>query len=132
MFTIRNLGGVSLLLMGSTWLWLTPAFAGRGVSTSGVLWAMTRVLCLLTVVGFCVATWALFARYPWWELAAKGSAAVGAVTLVLYWLAAARGGEPVGTVSWNVFVHVVMITGLFVLLLVPSLERWVDHHVMSG
>ena len=103
MFTIRNLGGVSLLLMGSTWLWLTPAFAGRGVSTSGVLWAMTRVLCLLTVVGFCVATWALFARYPWWELAAKGSAAVGAVTLVLYWLAAARGGEPVGTVSWNVF-----------------------------
>jgi hypothetical protein len=35
-------------------------------------------------------------------------------------------------VSWNVFVHVVMLTGLFVLLLVPSLDRWVDHHVMTG
>ena len=132
MFTIRNVGGVSLLLMGSTWLWLTPAFAGSGVSTSGALWEVTRVLCLLTVLGFCVATWALFARYPWWEIAAKGSAAVGAVTLVFYWAAAARGGEPGGAVTWNVFVHVVMVAGLFVLLLTPSLERWVDDHVMSG
>jgi hypothetical protein len=132
MFTIRNLGGVSLLLMGSTWIWLTPAFAGRGVSTSGLLWAVTRALCLLTIAGFCVATWGLFARHQWWEVVAQGSAALGAVTLVVYWVAAARGGEPAGTVSWNVFVHVVMIAGLFVLLLVPSLERWVDHHVMSG
>ena len=32
----------------------------------------------------------------------------------------------------NVFVHVVMLAGIFVLLLVPQLERWVDGHVMSG
>ena len=25
MFTIRNLGGIALLLAGSTWLWLMPA-----------------------------------------------------------------------------------------------------------
>ena len=42
MFTIRNIGGVSLLLDGSTWLWLTPAFAGCGVSTSGAWWALSR------------------------------------------------------------------------------------------
>ena len=96
MFTIRNLGGVALLLMGSTWLWLTPAFAGRGVATSGVWWAVTRVLCLLTIVGFCVATWALFTRASWWEAVALGSTLLGS------------------------------------LLLVPSLERWVDHHVTSG
>jgi hypothetical protein len=132
MFTLRNLGGVALLLMGSTWLWLTPAFAGSGVSTSGPLWAVTRVLCLLTILGFCVATWGLFARHPWWESVAEGSAAVGAVALVFFWAAAVRGGEPVGTVVWNVFVHVAMIAGLCVLLLIPSLERWVDHHVMSG
>jgi hypothetical protein len=132
MLTIRYLGGVSLLLMGSTWLWLTPAFAGRGVSTSGVLWAATRALCLLAITGFCLATWGLFARQTWWELVAEGSAALGALTLVTYWVAAVRGGEPAGTASWNVFVHVVMIAGLLVLLLVPSLERWVDHHVMSG
>jgi hypothetical protein len=90
------------------------------------------VLCLLTIAGFCLATVGLFAREPWWEWVALGSATVGLVALVPYWLAADRGGEPSGTTAWNVFVHVLMLTGVFVLLLVPQLERWVDHHVMSG
>jgi hypothetical protein len=132
MFTIRNLGGVALLLMGSTWLWLTPAFAGRGVSTSGLLWAVTRTLCLITIAGFCVATWGLFARHSWWEAVALGSAAVGALALLTFSIAASRGGEPAGTVAWNVFVHVLMLAGMFVLLLVPWLERWVESHVVSG
>ena len=50
MFTIRRVGGVALLLAGSSWLWLTPAVASPGVSTSGVFWAITNVLCLLTTV----------------------------------------------------------------------------------
>jgi len=29
MFTIRNLGGVALFLLGTTFLWLTPASPGR-------------------------------------------------------------------------------------------------------
>jgi hypothetical protein len=132
MFTIRNVGGVALLLMGTTWLWLTPEFAGRGVSTTGVLWAVTRALCLITVAGFCVATWGLFSRDGWWEAVALGSATLGVLALVTFGVAASRGGEPAGTVTWNVFVHVVMISGLALLLLVPSLDRWVDHHVMSG
>ena len=131
MITIRNLGGVALLLMGGTWLWLTPAFAGRAVSTSGVLWAVTRVLSLLTIAGFCIATWELFGRHSWWEAVALGSAAVGVLTLLTFSVAAAHGGEPAGTVIWNLFVHVLMLSGLFVLLLVPSLERWVAYHVMS-
>ena len=132
MFTIRNVGGIALLLTGTTWLWLTPAFAGRGVSTSGVLWAVTRTLCLLTVAAFCVATWGLFARSSWWEAAALGSAALGLIALIPYWVAAHGGGESVGTATWNAFVHVVMVAGVFALLIVPPLERWVDHHVMSG
>jgi hypothetical protein len=130
--TIRTMGGIALLLAGSTWLWLTPAFAARDVTTTGALWSVTRVLCLLTIAGFCLATVGLFAREPWWEWVALGSATVGLVALVPYWLAADRGGEPSGTTAWNVFVHVLMLTGVFVLLLVPQLERWVDHHVMSG
>jgi hypothetical protein len=132
MFTIRNLGGVSLFLAGSTWLWLTPAFASRGVSTTGVLWAITRVLCLLTVAAFCLATWGLFSRGAWWEAMALGSAAVGLVALVPYWMAALGGGETVETVIWNAFVHVVMVAGVFSLLVAPQLERWVNHHVMGG
>jgi hypothetical protein len=130
-FTIRNVGGISLLLAGSTWLWLVPAFATRGVSTSGALWSITRVLSLITVAGFCVATWGLFSRHAWWESVAVGSAALGLVTLVPYWFAAHGGGESAGTAAWNAFVHVLMVAGVLVLLLVPSIERWVDHHVMG-
>ena len=132
MLTIRTMGGVALFLAGTTWLWLTPAFAGRDVSTSGTLWAIVRVLCLLTIAGFCVATFGLFARQGWWEWVSLASCAVGLVSLLPYWLAANRGGEPTGTTTWNVFVHVVMLAGVLVLLLVPQLEHWVDRHVMSG
>jgi hypothetical protein len=132
MLTIRNIGGVSLLLAGSTWIWLTPAFAGRGVSTSGATWAVTRFLCLLVVAGFCVATYGLFNRHAWWEAVALGSTVVGLLALVPYWIAAHSGGETVGTATWNAFTHVLMAAGIFALLLLPSLEHWVDHHVMSG
>ena len=132
MFTIRILGGIALLLAGSTWVWLTPEFASRGVSTAGVLWAITRVLCLVTVAAFCVATWGLFTRYGWWETVALGSAVLGLIALVPYWIAAHAGGESPGTATWNAFVHVLMVAGVFALLLVPQLQRWVDHHVMTG
>ena len=132
MFTIRNLGGIALFLAGSTWLWLTPAFASRGVSTSGSLWATTRVLSLLTIAMFCVATWGLFARHGWWEAVTLGSAALGLVAVVVYWIAARGGGETTGTATWNAFVHVLMVAGVMALLLVPQLERWVDRHVMRG
>jgi hypothetical protein len=131
MFTIRTMGGFALLLAGSSWLWLTPAFASRGVSTSGVWWAITRVLCLLAVVAFCVATWGLFARAGWWEMAALGSAALGLIALVPYWVSAQGGGESVGTAAWNVFVHLLMVAGVVALLMVPQLERWVDVQVRS-
>ena len=131
MFTIRNLGGVALLLAGSTWIWMTPAFASRGVSTSGVMWGLTQAMSLLTVAGFCVATWGLFARHPWWETVAIGASVVGLLAVVLFWVAAYLGGENVGAATWNAFVHVLMVAGVLALLLVPQLERWVDQHVMS-
>ncbi|MGZ4533146.1 MAG: hypothetical protein ACXVXP_12440 [Mycobacteriaceae bacterium] len=132
MFTIRNMGGVALFLAGSTWLWLTPVFATKGVATSGLLWSTTRVLSLLTIAGFCVATVGLFARQSWWENAAVGSAVVGLLALIPYWIAGVRGGETTGTVAWNATVHVVMVAGIFAFLLVPQLEGWVQRHVMSG
>lgn len=131
MFTIRNIGGIALLLAGTTWLWVTPAFATKGVATSGLLWSTTRVLSWVTIVGFCVATAGLFARQSWWEVAAIGSAVVGLLALVPYWFAGTDGGETTGTVAWNAFVHVVMVAGVLTLLLVPQLERWVQHHVMA-
>lgn len=132
MFTIRNLGGAALFLAGTTWLWLTPAFAGRSVTTSGALWAVTRVVSLATIAGFLLATWALFARQGWWETAAIGSAILGLLALLPYMVAASRGGEPWANWSFNAAVHVLMVAGVLVLLLVPTLESWVDRHFMGG
>lgn len=130
MFTIRTLGGVALFLFGTTFLWLTPEFASRGISTAGNLWAATRWLALATVLGFTAATWGLFTRMSWWEPLAVASAALGLVVLVPYWIAAHGSGET--TPAFNVAIHAVGSAGVFVLLLVPALERWVSTHVMAG
>lgn len=42
MFTLRTMGGLALLLAGSSWLWITPTFATRGVNTSSIWWNITR------------------------------------------------------------------------------------------
>jgi hypothetical protein len=131
MFTLRTLGGIALLMAGSSWLWLTPTFATRDQDTSGILWNITMVLSLLTVLSFCVATWGLFARWNWWEYAALASAGLGLLALLPYWSAAIGAGETIGTTAWNAFVHVLMVALVAALLLVPPLERWVDQQVMG-
>jgi hypothetical protein len=130
LFTIRNIGGVALFLFGTTFLWLTPDFATRGIPTTGMWWSITRALALVTLLGFSVATWGLFQRAAWWEVLAIAAAVLGLVALVTYWLVAQPAGEPG---RWmNALVHILGTAGVLVLLLVPSLERWVDSHVMSG
>jgi hypothetical protein len=128
MFTIRNMGGAALFLFGTTYLWLTPAFAAQGTSTKGVAWSVTQVAALMTLAGFTVATWGLFTKAGWWEPTAIAFAAIGAIVLIPYWLAARN---TVGT-TFNVFVHVLGIAGVLLLLLVPVLERWVSGHVTAG
>ncbi|RYP85708.1 hypothetical protein EKO23_11955 [Nocardioides guangzhouensis] len=130
MFTIRNLGGVALFLFGTTYLWLTPMFAGKDVSTKGALWTVSAIGSWIVLAGFTVATWGLFRQASWWEAVAVGSAVAGIAVLVPYWIAADRAGET--TPGFNVLIHVVGATGVLVLLLVPTLETWVDGHVMSG
>jgi hypothetical protein len=130
MFTVRNLGGIALFLFGTTFLWLTPAFASKDVSTDSALWSITRVMALATMAGFLVATWALFQRDAWWENLAVGSAVLGLLTLAPFWIAAAKSEE--ATPAFTVFVEFLGIAGVFVLLLVPKLEQWVDAHVMGS
>lgn len=130
MFTIRNLGGVALFLFGTTYLWLTPSFASPGVPTTGIAWSTTQVLALVTLALFTTATWGLFKKARWWEPLAIAAAAGGFLVLIPYWIAASQSGEanPVFTVLILALGNV----GVLILLLVPSLEHWVDGHVIAG
>lgn len=130
MVTIRNVGGVALFLRGTAFLWITPAFASRGVSTEGTLWAVTRVLALAAMAGFLVATVGLFRRDAWWETVAVLAALVWLVAAAVFWVAASRAGET--TPWWTALVLAVGCCGVLLLLRVSRLEQWVDHHVMDG
>jgi hypothetical protein len=129
-FTIRNMGGVALFLFGTTFLWLTPSFAGAGISTKSWSWSVTQWMSFATVIGFTLAMWGLFKRTEWWEGAAIASAVLGVLVLPTYWLAASKAGEV--NPAFNVAIHALGDAGVFVLLLVPALERWVSGHVMAG
>ena len=50
MFTLRTMGGIAILMAGGSWLWLTPTFATRGLDTSRVLWTITMVVSLVTII----------------------------------------------------------------------------------
>ncbi len=130
MFSIRNVGGVSLFLFGTTFLWLTPVYAASGIDTSGAAWAMTGVFATVTVIGFTIATWGLFRRTGWWELVASVSAIVGLATLVPYWLAA--DSSAVTNPAFDVVIHALGSMGVLILLRVPTLEHWVHGHVAAG
>ena len=130
MLSIRKVGGISLFLFGTTFLWLTPMFAAPDVDTSGVAWAAVGILAAVTIIGFTVATLGLFRRASWWESLAAASAAIGLVTLLPYWVAAASSG--VANVVFDVVIHVVGIAGVLVLLRVPQLEHWVHGQVASS
>src|SRR5687767_3828215 len=105
MFTIRNLGGSALFLFGTTFLWLTPMFATKGVSTKGLAWSITNVVALLTIAGLSVATWGLFTKAGWWETVAIVFAVVGLVVLAPYWVAATNAGET--NPAFNALIHAV-------------------------
>ena len=129
-FTIRNVGGVALFLLGTAFLWVTPGFATPGVDTSGVWWDVTQVLALATLAGFTVATGGLFARRRWWAPVALTAAALGLFALVPFWIAAQAAGET--TPWWTALVLALGCGGVFLLLLVPRLRAWVDGHVQTG
>jgi len=58
------------------------------------------------------------------------SSVVGLVVLVPCWVAASRSGE--ATPGFNVLIHAVGSVAVLVLLLVPSLHRWVQTQVMGS
>jgi hypothetical protein len=84
----------------------------------------------VTLVLFTIATWGLFTKAGWWEPVAIVAAVIGFAVLVPSWLAARHAGE--ANPEFNVAIHALGNIGVMVLLLVPSLERWVGGHILGG
>jgi hypothetical protein len=82
MWTFKNVVAVGLFVFGSTFLWMTPAFAGRTPPPTGMAWTLVNILALVAVVGFTVAAWTVFQQYPWWGSVRLVSAVIGLVAVI--------------------------------------------------
>ena len=124
----RNTGVVALFLFGTTFLWLTSAFAGKTHPPTGVAWTITNVLAIVTVLGFSVASWGILKVSAWWEALAAGSAVFGVAVLIPYWFAA-HSISGVGSTAYAIAIHVIGSAVVPVLLTVPTFEHWIQHQL---
>jgi hypothetical protein len=128
LLTWRNVGALGLFLYGTTFLWLTSAFAGTAKPTGGTAWTVTHILVVLTVLGFSVAAWGIYKATSWRERAASGSAIFGFVPLIPYWVAA-HAAVGAANAAQGVAIHAVGNTIVLILLLAPPLKHWIKGQV---
>jgi hypothetical protein len=128
LLTWRNTGALALFLYGTTFLWLTPGFAGNGRATEGTAWTVTQILVIPTILGFSAAAWGIYKATSWWERLAIGSAIFGFALLIPYWIAA-HSVVGTGTAAQGVGFHAVGNAIVLILLLAPPLKRWIENQV---
>ena len=117
--TRRNITAATLLVYGSTFLWMTASFAGTSAPPGGPAWMIANVGALVSLALFTLAAWAVFRSRWWWERAAAAGAIAGLATLVPYWIAASSTPEP----GLNKPIHIVGSAAVLLVLLVPAFER---------
>jgi hypothetical protein len=131
MWTFKNLVAVGLFLFGSTFLWMTPAFAGRTPPPTGVAWTLANILALAAVAAFTIAAWAVFKEYSWWTPVTLVSAIIGLVAVIAFIVGLLQievGFADVG-VQINLWMHVVGSVAAVAVVLLPDLHTWVVHRL---
>ena len=122
--TRRNLAALALFVYGSTFLWLTAAFAGTAKPPGGITWAVTDTFAYLSIVMFSGAAWSIFKSRSWWENIAAAAAVLGSLGLIPYLIAALSLGLPGPGI--NTTFHVVGNAIVLSSLLIPELRRRVE------
>ncbi len=117
--TRRDIAAATLLVYGSTFLWMTASFAGTSRPPGGAAWVMASVGALVSLALFTLAAWGVFRSRWWWGRTASAAAIAGLATLVPYWIAASSTPEP----GLNKPIHIVGSAAVLLVLLVPALER---------
>ena len=127
MFSFRNVFAVGLLLFGSTFLWMTAAFAGRTPPPEGTAWTLENVLALLAVAGFTLAAWGVWKDVGWWTTATLVSSVVGLVAVVPYVVALRQADLAIGDagVAINIAMHAVGSAVVLAIAAWPVANTWV-------
>jgi hypothetical protein len=126
MWTFKNLLALGVFLFGTTFLWMTPAFAGT-TPPKGTAWTLANILALAALVGFAIAGWAVFKEYSWWQTAALVSAVVGLMVVIPFIIGQRRldvGFSDLG-VQINLWMHIVGSVVVIAIVLVPAANDWV-------
>ena len=131
MWTFRTLVALGLFLFGTTFLWITAAFAGRTPPPTGIAWTLVNILALVTVAGFMVAGWGVFKEHPWWSTAALLSAVVGLVAVVPFIIGLVQAHVGFGDLGVQINLWMHMLGSLLVIGLVhvPVAHEWVIHRL---
>src|SRR5512133_1853527 len=127
MWTFKNLFALGLFLFGTTFLWITPAFAGKTPPPTGTAWTLANILALVAVAGFTIAAWAVFKQYSWWETASLLSAIVGLAAVVPFIIGQSQldiGFADLG-VQINLWMHIVGSAVVIAIALLPAANDWV-------
>ena len=128
MSRFRTVAAGALLLFGTTFLWFMPSFLGTGLTVGGAMWSVIQLLVLATVVGYAGAAWGLYKATTWWRPLAIGGSSLGALVLVLWWLAV-NSVSGATNIAANLALHAIGIAVLLLVLLVPSFGRGIDRRL---
>ena len=128
MLTFRNELALGVFLFGTTYLWLTPAYAGP--AARGTLWSVVQVMAFIAILAFSAAAWGIFRDSGWWEPVGIGAAMVGMACVVPYWIAV----QPLPDLDrsatlGNLLIHFLGGALVMAALLAPPAERWIVSHL---
>jgi hypothetical protein len=131
MWTFKNVLAVALFLFGSTFLWMTAAFAGRNPPPTGMAWTLVNILALAAVVGFTIAAWAVVKQYSWWGPVTLVSAIIGLAAVVPFVVGVMQAG--IGLVDLgvqiNLWMHLLGSAAVVAVVRLPDLHTWVVHRL---
>jgi hypothetical protein len=131
MWTFKNVFALGLFLFGTTFLWMTPAMAGKTPPPTGTAWTITNALCFAAVIGYAIAAWAVFKEYAWWEMAALVSAVVGLLAIVPFGVAQSQLDVGLGDlgVQINLWLHILGSATVIAIAVLPTAHEWLERRL---
>ena len=131
MWTFRNLVALGLFLFGTTFLWMTPAMAGKTPPPTGTAWTLANVLAFVAIIAFAIAAWGVFKQSSWWEVAAVVSGIIGLVAVVPFIVGQAQLDVGFGDlgVQINLWMHIVGSAAVIAIVLLPAAHDWVTRRL---